>query len=361
MTPLTNNKKYILLLLVYSFLTFYFMNQVKNITNITSCSYYFNFIILSLWFGILVKSIFIYKNVSQNKEINIYEELKQSSFIIIGFALLFSLVASFVYFLVHSSYTLTLFNSLYYLTSIIFIGYGIYYIYNKFFGTINFSSFSSFSPLSLLQNSSLFTKYLLFIELLLIVSYFFIPYFRRLHFLKNGKLLLEKSAYLNKKQQISSDEELINNNQFNYNYSLSMWFFFNERFPNVNENYNKYTEIFNYGFKPQILYNSKNNKLKVVMKQGKEKSEVMYNNIVPLQMWNNVVINYDRGTLDVFINGKLVSTEKNVVPYMKYDNISVGSDNSIDSGVASVVYYDSILSVQDIVDNYKSLKNNPII
>ena len=184
MTPLTNNKKYILLLLVYSFLTFYFMNQVKNITNITSCSYYFNFIILSLWFGILVKSIFIYKNVSQNKEINIYEELKQSSFIIIGFALLFSLVASFVYFLVHSSYTLTLFNSLYYLTSIIFIGYGIYYIYIKFFGTINFSSFSSFSPLSLLQNSSLFTKYLLFIELLLIVSYFFIPYFRRLHFLK---------------------------------------------------------------------------------------------------------------------------------------------------------------------------------
>ena len=58
------------------------------------------------------------------------------------------------------------------------------------------------------------------------------------------------------------------------------------------------------------------------MNNGLNKKPVAYRvSNFPLQRWNNVVVNYTRGILDIFINSKLVASIKNVVPYMSLDSI----------------------------------------
>ena len=50
------------------------------------------------------------------------------------------------------------------------------------------------------------------------------------------------------------------------------------------------------------------------MMNGIDKENVVYETKnVRLQRWNNILINYNGGTLDIFINGKLKSTTQNIV------------------------------------------------
>lgn len=367
MNIFSKNTIYIISLVVYTILTFHFISKSENISFLPYCSYYINFILLSLWFGVLVKSIFIARDILQNKPIQITYELKESIILTSLFALFFIGISSIIYFFVHSSYTLTLFNGLLYIVLSLPILGGLYYLYNRFApSSSTIPSFQISSLLTQISQTSSFTKYLLVIEFLLVFSYFIIPFLRKQFFIKNGKQFINEPTYLDSKKQIATYEELKNENvNYSYSYSISLWFFFNERQPNVNSNYSKYVEVFNYGSKPQILYNSKTNKIKVVMQQGKKEKETMYEGKVPLQKWTNVVINYDKGTLDVFVNGVLVSTTKNVVPYMIHDIMTIGHENEegegIDSGVGNIIYYDTILSANDIRENYNYLKNNPIL
>ena len=100
------------------------------------------------------------------------------------------------------------------------------------------------------------------------------------------------------------------------------------------------------------------------MNNGKDKKPVVYEiEKFPLQKWNNIVVNYDSGILDIFINAKLVSSITNVVPYMNMDQLTVGSDNGIGGGVCNVVYFPSTMSKERIDINYRILKNNnpPVI
>ena len=65
---------------------------------------------------------------------------------------------------------------------------------------------------------------------------------------------------------------------------------------------------------------------------------------IPYQKWNNFVFNYSGGTLDIFINGKLVSSNINITPVMYYDKMTAGATNGIYGGIRDIVYYDKVLS-----------------
>jgi hypothetical protein len=152
--------------------------------------------------------------------------------------------------------------------------------------------------------------------------------------------------------------------RFSYKYSLSGWFYINPQPPNTSSAYSVYTNILNYGKKVNIEYNGKLNSLRVMAsvaaasdsKNNNESVEVYQTHDIMYQKWNNVVINYDNGYVDVFLNGLLVGSIPNVVPYMSFDNIVAGSAGGIMGGICNVVYQRNTLSEKIIKLNYKTLR-----
>lgn len=180
-----------------------------------------------------------------------------------------------------------------------------------------------------------------------------------------SQILLTKPVYLNTLHNLGSYENVgRDSGVYNYNYALSAWFFIHNRNPNAKLANINYTNILNYGDKPTIQYNVSENKLRIVMNNAINKKRVIYETTkFKMQRWNNIVINYQGGTLDIFINGQLVSTTTNIVPFMTYDQITAGAKNGISGGVCNVIYFSAPLDLFKIKTLYKSLKykNPPVI
>jgi len=179
-----------------------------------------------------------------------------------------------------------------------------------------------------------------------------------------SKILLDDPVYTDSKKDIGSYENLGGDiDIYNYNYALAAWFFIHEQPPDARVANNQFTSILNYGNKPNILYNVHSHTLQIKMNSGIDKEIVLFETTkFPLQRWNNVVINYHGGTLDVFINNELVSSTNNVVPYMSYDKITIGEDDGVSGGCCNVTYFSSPLTLRNIGLNYDVLKNkNPPI
>ena len=87
-----------------------------------------------------------------------------------------------------------------------------------------------------------------------------------------------------------------------------------------------------------------------------------YSNLL-LQKWNNIIINYSSGTLDIFINGSLVKSKINVAPYVENTSITIGSENGISGHICNLVYYPSPLNSNNINIIYNTFKerNPPIV
>ena len=174
-----------------------------------------------------------------------------------------------------------------------------------------------------------------------------------------SKVLLDKAIYTDSLRSIGSFENLdYDTGDYNYRYGLSSWFFIHEQPPSARLANIDFTSILNYAGKPNILYNvsKKTIQFRMVNSVGKEKI-VFETQDFPMQRWNNVVVNYDGGTLDIFINKKLVHSSPNVVPYMKIANITVGADKGVSGGVANVTYFSAPLGKRRIDLNYDLLEN----
>ena len=183
---------------------------------------------------------------------------------------------------------------------------------------------------------------------------------------ESAKVLLREPIYLENKKDLGRYGELKTSGldiEYKYNYSISSWFFIRAQPPSYGKEYSKYTTILDYGGKPNIAYNGKENALMVTMNNGRTKHPIKHKiKDFPLQKWNNIVVNYDGGIMDIFMNGELKASFRNVLPYMTLDNITVGDNYGIGGGVCNVLYFPSAMSKERIYMNYKLLKNkNPPI
>ena len=75
-------------------------------------------------------------------------------------------------------------------------------------------------------------------------------------------------------------------------------------------------------------------------------------NDIPYQRWNNIILNYEGGTLDIIINKQLVSSVVNITPVLYYNKVTSGANNGINGGIKDLIYYDKVLSKNDIYSIY---------
>ena len=67
-------------------------------------------------------------------------------------------------------------------------------------------------------------------------------------------------------------------------------------------------------------------------------SKLLNLHIILIQL-NHFCMNYDKGTLDIFLNNKLIASKPGIVPYTTTDVISCGSAGGIEGGICNIRYY----------------------
>jgi len=241
---------------------------------------------------------------------------------------------------------------------------------------------------------------LILAEIILISLYFGVDKFKKFINTRDGKILLHKPTYLNNERVLGTYEflnevdgqltrtdlgdnkpmvdinvagnemqlDIIKNKTtikmpFTYNYALSSWIYLNPVAPIRCPADKDWVSILNYGDKPNILYNTRTNSIKIMMQYEANKSKTIYEiKNIKLQKWNHLLINYSGGTLDVFLNGKLQSSTSGTIPYISADTVSSGQDGGVSGGISQIIYYPKSLSIQKIEGIYNSYKNiNPPI
>ena len=208
--------------------------------------------------------------------------------------------------------------------------------------------------------------------------------------LVNRPVELEKANYLGTYSQLNDS---VDDN--NYRYALSFWFYIDSASPGTRSSYERFTNILDYGGKPKVTYNAALNTLRVTMYVGpggnendntntyspdlpRKKLDTSGNLIiyeiekVKLQKWNNVILNYSGGTLDIFYDGELVKSVNGVIPYftnpmsqpvteepsiINYDSLIIGQDDGLYGQICNVNYFKTALNIYQINYLYKSVKD----
>jgi len=213
---------------------------------------------------------------------------------------------------------------------------------------------------------------MLLVTIILVVIYFKTPSLFNIISIQGGQQLVNKPVYTDTQFNLGSYVDLNGSDNFDYQYAISCWIYVDSAPPNMNPNYTKYTSLLNFGNKPNISYNGEKHSLMITMQQkdlknvtknkltdfDDEGNRIIYvNNNILLQKWNNIIINYNGGTLDIFLNGELVKSSIEVVPYYTLDNLTIGENNGIKGGICNVIYFRRSLTSQNIYYLYNTVKN----
>lgn len=221
---------------------------------------------------------------------------------------------------------------------------------------------------------------LFLIEIALILAYFFMVPVLNTQIYPEKTYILNDSQFLNEETTYSKDVLPVNNK-----YALSMWIYINAM-PHSKTSYSKETPIFFYGVgnnTPHIKIAYANNALNseefIIYLHEKK-----YTIKLPLQKWNNFVINYNtydetnekeetiyKTEIDLFVNGVLErshSIEGSKEPDSG-NTLTTGSsdDKAFQNGglygaISNISYYKKPLTEMAIINDYNflSLKNPPL-
>ena len=206
---------------------------------------------------------------------------------------------------------------------------------------------------------------ILLVELILIGIYFTYQWVMEQVLTHNSTQLLKRPVNLNIETSLGSFRDVnFVDEKFQYKYAISSWIFIDSFPPETNSNYDEYTSILNIGNKPNILFNVAKNKLRFKMELAGKTEKIIYETTdFNMQRWNNIIINYDGATLDIFINNKLVSSTPGVIPYNDNTMITAGTNRGILGGICNVNYFKENISMGKINWMYNSVKhlNPPVL
>ena len=210
---------------------------------------------------------------------------------------------------------------------------------------------------------------ILLIEIALIASKFLIPKVFNTVVNSNGFVLTNKVYPLEIKNSVAIPLSMKNMVK-NVNYGISTWIYIHPVPTNTNEAYIQNTSLINCGNVPDIQFNAEKNSLifsvdvtdvnggkrTVIVPDKKTKRDVT----IVHSRWNNVFVNFIDGGIDIFLNGDLVISQQNVIPYQNPNGIIIGSSPGIYGEMSNLVYYKTPVLAQTIKLMYESMKDmNP--
>ena len=242
---------------------------------------------------------------------------------------------------------------------------------------------------------------LLLLELILIVIYMYLPTMTNtVTGIKDGTQLMTNIYWLNQPAKVIATSEMLlskpttaqalngQNGQYRTNYCISMWVYVNPQNAS-SAAYSQETELFRYGYtdasgvqhvKPMIRYYGGGNDTDQLVERNKyvfyfanypptdqyaSTGDTMYDVSLPNQKWNQIVLNYNRNVVDLFINGNLersFAMENTIPMYSPLDTITVGSANGVQGAICNVAFYNHPLSTEQIAFSYNTLAfSNPPI
>ena len=123
----------------------------------------------------------------------------------------------------------------------------------------------------------------------LLTMYFTYPFLYNTINLQGGKQLVNAPIPINTSQDYGTYETLNDNNQYDYNYAISFWFYIDALPPNTSSAYKTYTSLLNYANKPNVLYNGTTNTLMITTDQ-KNLKEVTKNKLIDFDDNGNRII-----------------------------------------------------------------------
>ena len=139
-------------------------------------------------------------------------------------------------------------------------------------------------------------------------------------------------------------------NASRYHYSISFWLYLY-----ANQSLTGKDKIITYGSRPSMYYDNATKELTVETKDSNNVSVVLYNTShILYQRWNHVVMNYNYGTFDLFVNNYLVFTKPGIVSELSKDDLlQVGfiSNNDL-GGITKLLYSDEPLQIKQIQKLY---------
>ena len=209
---------------------------------------------------------------------------------------------------------------------------------------------------------------LFIIEILLILSYIYLPKLLSATMVKDGIVLVKDPTPINVKKTLKTYMDLTGTSTqsndllktqliIKNTFSLSGWVYIVSQPPNQSP-YNDEATIFEFTtLHPKLVFNGKTNMFKAYFNEAQSSEFEM-----PLQKWNYVVFNYDKTSIDLFVNGKLEKTMKRNVStddnFKINDLVYIGQERGLSGGVCNLIYSATPLVGQDIKYNYDSNKYN---
>jgi hypothetical protein len=156
------------------------------------------------------------------------------------------------------------------------------------------------------------------------------------------KLLLNLTFYNSSKL---SQTILGNINGNKYHYSFSFWIYLFSDHDSFGKD-----KILVYGSRPSMYYDHATKELSVEINRNGTNQVLYSSSNLLYQRWNHIVMNYNYGTFDLFINNNLVSTTGDIVSYVTPDELlQVGfkSNNNL-GGIAQLLYSEQPFQLNEI-------------
>ena len=205
-------------------------------------------------------------------------------------------------------------------------------------------------------------KYVMILEIVLIVFYAFSKrLYTKLQEGGLGSQLFNEPVVLNKVTSVDVSDAvkklqakvakaddaiqakiIADSGKFLANYAISFWLFLTPQPKDHDPDHTSFVNILDYGGKPSVKYNAALNTLRITVVHTGSKQTIFAADIakIPLQRWHHLVLAYNNGTFDVFLNGVLYRSVPNVVTDAFLEPVVIGAiEGNRGNQMCNVVFF----------------------